>query len=73
MKRLPSTTLISALDSATYTERGLELQEIIIRATHQYIYRQIDLDGFQDAMETWKNRGGQEIIEEFNASYRAAQ
>lgn len=63
----------AALDSATYTERGLELQEIIIRATHQYIYRQIDLDGFQDAVETWKNRGGQDIIEEFNASYRAAQ
>lgn len=58
------------LDSATYTEKGLQLQDIITDATYKYIYGQIDKAGFDQAIETWKSRGGSQIIEEFNAAYK---
>lgn len=63
----------ASLESQTYTERGLELEEIIKHATYQYIYRQIERDGFDDAVTQWLNRGGQDIIDEFNASYQASK
>ncbi len=61
------------LDSKTYAEKGLELDEIIKNATYQYIYEQIDLDGFQAAIDQWLSRGGQDIIDEYNEAYRAAR
>lgn len=32
----------------------------------------MDEKGFQDAKKKWKDQGGSSIIEEFNASYKAA-
>ncbi|WP_028608432.1 extracellular solute-binding protein [Paenibacillus harenae] len=58
------------LDSATYTEKGTELQELIKDATYKYIYGSIDKAGFDKAVEEWKKRGGAQIIEEFNAVYK---
>ena len=58
----------AALDSATYTEKGLELQELIKEATYKYIYGSIDKAGFEKAVEDWKSRGGDKIIEEINAA-----
>jgi putative aldouronate transport system substrate-binding protein len=60
----------AALDSATYTEKGTELQELIKDATYKYIYGSIDKAGFDKAVEDWKKRGGDQIIEEFNAAYQ---
>lgn len=59
----------AALDSPTYTEKGQELQTLITDATYQYIYGKIDKAGFDKAIEQWKSRGGDKIIEEFNAAY----
>ncbi|HZG86536.1 extracellular solute-binding protein [Paenibacillus sp.] len=59
------------LDSAAYTEIGQELQKIITDATYQYMYGEIDQAGFQKAIEDWKSRGGQNIIDEFNAAWKA--
>ncbi|MFA9557844.1 extracellular solute-binding protein [Evansella sp. AB-rgal1] len=56
------------LDSETHVTHGDRLQQLINDATYQYILRQIDLDGFNAAVERWKNDGGNAIIEEFNAS-----
>ncbi|MFA9557845.1 extracellular solute-binding protein [Evansella sp. AB-rgal1] len=56
------------LDSPTYVTHNDRLQQLINDATYQYILRQIDLDGFNSAVERWKNDGGNNIIEEFNAS-----
>ncbi|WP_163582018.1 extracellular solute-binding protein [Gracilibacillus saliphilus] len=56
------------LDSATYVRDGDRLQQIIDDATYQYMQGQIDLDGFNDAVERWKNEGGNDIIAEFNES-----
>ncbi|AOZ93096.1 extracellular solute-binding protein [Paenibacillus crassostreae] len=61
----------AALESATFTEQGVELQQIITDATYKYIYDQIDKAGFEKEVESWKSRGGSKIIEEFNASYKA--
>ncbi len=60
----------ASLDSATYTEKGVELQKIITDATYQYIYGKIDAAGFQKAVDEWKKRGGDKIIEEYNAAYK---
>ncbi|TCN01171.1 carbohydrate ABC transporter substrate-binding protein (CUT1 family) [Paenibacillus sp. BK033] len=60
----------AALDSETYTEKGVELQTIITDATYKYIYGEIDKAGFDKAVEDWKKRGGDKIIEEFNAAYK---
>lgn len=59
-----------AMDSATYTEKGVELQQIITDATYKYIYGQIDRAGFEKEVENWKSRGGNKIIEEYNALYK---
>jgi len=58
------------LDSAAYVEEGTELQKIINDATYKYIYGSIDKAGFEKAVEDWKKRGGDKIIEEFNAAYK---
>jgi len=63
----------ASLDSPTFAEKGAELTQIITDATYQYIYGQIDLAGFQKAIETWKERGGQKVIEEYNAAWQAAK
>jgi putative aldouronate transport system substrate-binding protein len=60
----------AALDSPTYTEQGVELQTLITDATYQYIYGKIDQAGFEKAIEDWKKRGGDKIIEEYNAAYK---
>lgn len=58
------------LDSATFTEKGTQLQELIKDATYKYIYGDIDKAGFDKAVEDWKGRGGAQIIEEFSAAYK---
>lgn len=60
----------AALDSVTFTEKGVELQEIIKDATYKYIYGSIDKAGFDKAVEDWKKRGGDKMIEEYNAAYK---
>lgn len=58
------------LDSATFTEKGTQLQELITDATYKYMYGQIDKAGFDKMVEDWKGRGGAQIIEEFSAAYK---
>lgn len=60
----------AALDSPTYTDKGVELQTIITDATYKYIYGEMDKAGFEKAVDEWKKRGGDKIIEEFNAAYK---
>ncbi|CAM3381734.1 extracellular solute-binding protein [Marinicrinis lubricantis] len=61
------------LDSPTYNERGARLQELIIDATYQYILGAIDEEGFNKAVDNWKDGGGDKIIEEYNAAYNASK
>lgn len=61
------------LDSKTYAERGVRLQEIIKDATYKFMLGSIDEAGFKAEVEKWKKEGGDKIIEEFNASYQATK
>lgn len=60
----------ASLDSVTFAEKGTQLQELITDATYKYMYGTIDRAGFEAAVEDWKSRGGQQIIDEFNAAYK---
>lgn len=62
----------AALDSPTYAERGLRLQELIKDATYKFILGNIDEAGFQKAIDQWMNEGGKKALEEFTASYKAS-
>ncbi|MDQ0062506.1 extracellular solute-binding protein [Paenibacillus harenae] len=62
-----------ALDSAAFNQDGARLQELIKDATYNYMLGNIDEAGFQAAVDQWLKQGGQKIIDEFNASYAAAQ
>ncbi|TLS49221.1 extracellular solute-binding protein [Paenibacillus antri] len=61
------------LDSATFTQDGVRLQELIKDATYKFMLGDIDEAGFQAAVDTWLKQGGQKIIDEFNASYAQAK
>jgi len=63
----------AALDSATYVQDGVRLNELIKDATYKYMLGNIDEKGFQDAINNWLKQGGQKIIDEFNASYQQAK
>ena len=56
------------LESPTYVERGERLDQIIVDATYQYIIGQIDEAGFEAAIQEWREEGGNQVIEEYNAS-----
>jgi putative aldouronate transport system substrate-binding protein len=57
------------LDSKTYTEKGVRLQDIIKDATYNFIIGKIDEAGFQKEVDRWKKEGGDKIIEEYTAAY----
>ncbi|MFD1886295.1 extracellular solute-binding protein [Paenibacillus wenxiniae] len=62
-----------SLDSETYNTQGSELQKIITDATYKYILGEIDAAGFKQALETWRNSGGNSIIAEYEAAYKQTQ
>ncbi|MGF9696130.1 extracellular solute-binding protein [Paenibacillus sp. MABNR03] len=62
-----------SLESATFSEQGSELQKIITDATYKYILGKLDLQGFQDAVQTWRKSGGDKMITEYEAAYQAVQ
>jgi len=57
-----------SLESETFIRDGDRLNEIIEDASFNFILGEIDEDGFNAEMEKWKEQGGNNIIEEFNAS-----
>lgn len=58
-------------NSATYSDVGATLDEIIKQARTQYICGEIDEAGLQAAADAWLAQGGQQIIDEVNAQYQA--
>ncbi|KAB8137847.1 extracellular solute-binding protein [Gracilibacillus oryzae] len=62
-----------ALHSKTFGEKGVYLQQIITDATFQYMLGEIDLAGFEEAVEKWRKEGGDQITQEYNEQYNALQ
>ncbi|UOQ86784.1 extracellular solute-binding protein [Gracilibacillus salinarum] len=58
------------LDSETYDLKSEELKTIMVDATFNYILGEIDEEEFDEAIEKWKTSGGEDVIEEFNVSYK---
>lgn len=59
------------LDSETYTTQYSTLIEGIEDAYYKYMMDEIDMDGFDAAVDTYLKSGGQDIIDEFTESYKA--
>ncbi|MNJ75551.1 Lipoprotein LipO precursor [compost metagenome] len=57
------------LSSETYDEKNVELSQIIIDATYNYILGNITAGEFEQAVERWKQNGGNLIIQEYNVAY----
>lgn len=58
-----------ALYSDTLTEKGKELSKIIDDATVKFIMGAIGESDWNQAVEKWRQSGGDKVIEEFNADY----
>lgn len=61
------------LISSTYSTKGAQLDDIIEVARVKYIMGQIDAKGFNDALELWKQQGGNDVINEYTEAYKAAK
>ncbi len=55
--------------SDTYNSTGAQLDQMIADARIQYIVGELDEDGWNQTIESWKQQGGTAVIEELNASY----
>lgn len=60
-----------SLESPTYSSQGSELQKTITDATYKYILGKIGLDEFKAAVASWRKAGGNQIIAEYEAAYKA--
>ncbi|PZD93998.1 sugar ABC transporter substrate-binding protein [Paenibacillus sambharensis] len=60
-----------SLESPTFSSQGSELQKIITDATYKYILGKITLDDFKAAVSSWRKAGGDQIIAEYEAAYKA--
>ena len=58
--------------SATYVEKGTDLDAIINDALFPYIKGEIDDAAFNEVINTWWTAGGKTVTEEMNAAYKAA-
>ena len=62
-----------SLTSETYDRSWSSLIEGISDAYYQYMTGEIEIDGFDTAIETFLRNGGQQIIDEFTEDYRSQQ
>lgn len=60
----------ASLESATWADSSETLNQIMEDATYQYFLGQMDEKGFDEAIERWKDAGGQQVIEEFTQAYQ---
>lgn len=57
------------LNSATYSERGGELDQLMIDAMIKYVMGNIDEAGYQAEIAKWRSQGGDQIIAEYEDVY----
>jgi putative aldouronate transport system substrate-binding protein len=60
------------LESTTASERGTELQKLIIDATIKYIMGQVDEKGFDAEIKKWNESGGEAMKKEYEEAYKKA-
>lgn len=57
------------LDSAVYTEKGKELETLIMDAQTLYIMGKIDDAGWEAEVQKWRKAGGDEMIRQYEQAY----
>ncbi len=60
------------LFSATYTEKGAQLDNMIKDARVKFIMGQIDEGGFQAEVDKWLKAGGEKVIQEYGEDFAKA-
>ncbi|MFD2118018.1 extracellular solute-binding protein [Paenibacillus yanchengensis] len=60
-----------SLESATHSSQGSELIKTVHDATYKYILGQITIEDFHQAVAKWRKSGGDKIIAEYEAAYKA--
>ena len=63
--------IAQALDSEAYTSQWSSLVEGIEDAYYQYMMGDIEMEGFDAAVDTFLQNGGQTVIDEYTAAYKA--
>ncbi len=61
------------LDSATISEKGKELDQMITDAETKFIMGKIDEAGWKAEIQKWRTAGGDKVIQEFKESYAKAK
>lgn len=59
-----------SLSSPTFDEKNAELSALIADATYNYILGNIDPEGFSQEIDRWRRNGGDQIMEEYDASLK---
>ena len=59
--------------SATYSQKGSELDKIIQDAKVKYIMGVIDEEGYRKEMQRWRDNGGDKMLEEYTKAYQATR
>jgi putative aldouronate transport system substrate-binding protein len=62
----------ASLLSETYIKKGTELTKFIDDSRTKYILGQIDDAGWSKVIEQWRERGGEQIVKEYNEQYTKA-
>ncbi|MEI7025855.1 extracellular solute-binding protein [Paenibacillus sp. y28] len=60
---------VLTLTSATFSERGKGLEQMINDAQTKYIMGKIDDAGWEEAVSKWRKAGGDQMIKEYEESY----
>lgn len=61
------------VNSSTYSLSGSTLDQLLNDARTQFICGQIDEAGLKAAWDSWASQGGNSVVEEVNAQYKAAK
>lgn len=61
------------LSSPTYDEKNMELSQIIVDATYNYIIGNMDAAEFTQEIEKWKDSGGSLVMQEYAAAQAKAE
>ncbi|MEC1625354.1 extracellular solute-binding protein [Bacillus mojavensis] len=62
-----------SLVSDVYTQKGAQLDNIILDARTQFIIGEFDEKGFKDAVKLWENSGGNELMTDLNKLYQTSK